>query len=318
MKYQNCFYSEDSFLLDRKVLEESLKLTKNNITEYNLFSYDLAENSFSDFCEQISTESFFSDDRVVILSGVESLKSPDKMLLNLFENYLKKESSSISLIIKLKEKIKKDDSLMSKLIIKYVKINEIKNPDEKEYLNEVYKDSLKDGYEIKKEDIEYLFLKVNKSYARLFNELEKLKLYKLNDKKIKEEDINLLVSDDIDSNIFEVTNYLLEDDKENLIKVYNNLLLKNIKHTQIMSLIFKRLYQLSICKILKNKKRGNDYIQSYLQVSQGQLYYLLNDLKKINSQRLDEMIIALARVDHMIKSGQVDPNYALELFLIRS
>ena len=108
------------------------------------------------------------------------------------------------------------------------------------------------------------------------------------------------------------------NDKKNLIKVYNNLILKNVKPIQILNLIFKRLYQLLVCIKLLKKGKIKDDIAGYLNISSGQLYYLLNDIKKTDKNYLIDKIVYLAKIDYMIKKGYVDPNYALELFLIRS
>ena len=317
MKYQNCFYCDDTFLLDKKVSEEINKLT-NKITDYNLFSYDFSENSFSSFCEQISTPSFFSDSKIVVVSGIYDLKNVSDYELDIFLNYLKKDDSPISLIIKLNTPFKKDYSKICSLIYKYVKITNLSAPLDDDYLKSIEKNILKDGYSIKKEDLEYLFLKVNKSYARFENEILKLKLFKLDDKIISKQDIETAVSADLESNIFKISNYLLGNDKKNLIKVYNNLILKNIKPTQILNLIFKRLYQLLVCIKLLKKGKIKDDIAGYLNISSGQLFYLLNDIKKTDKNYLIDKILYLAEIDYMIKKGYVDPNYALELFLIRS
>ena len=84
--------------------------------------------------------------------------------------------------------------------------------------------------------------------SRIENELEKLKLYKLNEKEITTEDIENLVKKSLDSTIFNLIDKINEKDKVKIFKIYNELLEEGETEEKIMYTIanhYRLLFQIS-------------------------------------------------------------------------
>src|SRR5699024_182405 len=101
---------------------------------------------------------------------------------------------------------------------------------------------------------------------KIMHELEKLKLYKLDEKVITIEDINRIVEKEYDDNIFDFVDCIIAKQKQKAYQIYQHLLLQNEEPMKIMILVanqFRIMYQV---KVLSQDGMSEKEIASFLEI----------------------------------------------------
>ena len=234
-------YGTEKFLIDKEVKNI---ISKNKVDEINISKYDLELNSLNEILDDANTVSLFSNNKLIIVenayifSRVQNKKIEN---LEMLENYLKNSSDTIIIFINNNEKL---DSV--KKIVKLIKekgvikeFNPLKN------INNTVKNMF-DDYKISDSYIKLLIDRVGNSLELIYQEVEKLKIYKINDKIITNKDIEDVVVENINVDIFKFVDDIINKNKKEAIKTYKELLKLNEEPIKIIALLaskFRLMYQ---------------------------------------------------------------------------
>jgi len=304
-------YGTERFLIDKEVKNI---INKNNIEEINISKYDLELNSLNEILDDANTVSLFSNNKLIIVenayifSRIQNKKIDNVEIL---EEYLKNNSDTIIIFINNNEKI---DSI--KKIVKLIKekgvikeFNPLKN------INSTVK-SMFDDYKIGDSSINLLIDRVGNSLELIYQEVEKLKIYKINDKTITNKDIEDVVVENINIDIFKFVDDIINKNKKDAIKTYKELIKLNEEPIKIVALLaskFRLMYQASI---LAKKGYTEEDISGMLGVHKYPVHLAIISGYKYNSKILLKYLNDLANLDIGIKTGEKDKELALELFIL--
>lgn len=319
MNYDNflTFYGDNLYLVGRQIKDAINEISKKeNIDEFNIFYYDFEDDNFEKFLEDATTTSLFSSKKIIYIQNYTSLKSVSESHIKTFEDFVKNNSDVFFIIKASKKPTKSSQDPLSNTIFLYSKFVEVKIPEIENYKEQIAKSLKKEGFTISKENINLIFSKLNNDFARIDSEIKKLCIYKDNTKEILQEDIELCVWESIDDDIFNLIQNLFSKNKKAIIDNYNKLSQLNMKATQIIGMLFSRLSLIAMAKSLAEKRLSNDRIAEMLNVSPGRVYYLLRDAGDNNSKVFYDKINDLALLDYKIKSGEIDQEVGLELYLL--
>ena len=142
-------------------------------------------------------------------------------------------------------------------------------------------------------------------------------IYKINDKLITDNDILECTREKIDINIFSFIDSIVNKDKYNSLKSYKEMIRigeEPIKIIVMLSNQFRLMYQ---TKMLRKKGYNEDDISSILNVKKYPVHLAIQKSMKYTDSILLKYLEELADLDIKIKSGEIDKNFALELFLIK-
>ena len=208
-------YGKEMFLIEKEVKNI---INKNNIEEINISKYDLELNNLNEILDDANTVSLFSNNKLIIVenayifSRVQNKKNDN---IEILENYLKNNNDTIIIFIDNNEKI---DSV--KKIVKLIKekgvikeFNPLKN------INNTVK-AMFDDYKISDNSINLLINRVGSSLELIYQEVEKLKIYKINDKIITNKDIEDVTVENINVDIFKFVDDIINKNKKDAIKTY--------------------------------------------------------------------------------------------------
>lgn len=181
------FYGTEDFLIKQEI--NKIK-EKEKIDNININTYDLENSAVEQIIEDASTISLFSDKKLIIcenayiFTGTTNKKLPEQNT-QILEKYLDSENPDTILIFtiikdKLDERKKITKNLKQKKRIK--EFNKI------ERLDEFTKKQF-EPYQIEKKVINTFINRVGENLNYLYQEIEKIKLYKDKDMIITEEDI---------------------------------------------------------------------------------------------------------------------------------
>ena len=268
-------------------------------------------NNFMDVMEEASMVSLFSPIKVIIVNNfmIDNLNDNELDYLDKFINSKNKDIYII--VISNKVDARKKSYKLFKDNFKIIEVDKMDTNNIYDYIENKIRDN---GYKIDNYNIEYFLSKVGNDINNINSELEKLFIYKNEDKKILKEDIDLLIFDNIDNVIYEFTNAILDDDLDKVKVMYDKFVLDNIGFDYLISTVAGSFRTNLIIKLLNNKNMSNFDIgkviskkEYFVKKSLDRLYrYSLNDLKNY--------INKLAMIDRQFKTGK-DNVGSFELFL---
>lgn len=313
MKNFYLLYSGDGAILNKEIndLEKKLDISDNDIIYYNIDDIDGIIN-------EASTIGMFSLNKFIIINMDSYFKDKkDIPNINLLENYFDSYNSNSYLVF-----VCNSDSIDSRkkivnLIKKYGIVKKLEVNDN--YLNDYVNNYLKDnGYKINNGDVVYFINRVGNNINNVTNELDKLMLYKINDKIINRNDIDLLTVENIDDSIYDLVNCILKNDNEKSIKLYNNFIDNGMDVNQIVAIIAAQIRLLYQVKRLYNSGKSNDEIAKILEFkSVYRVKYLLSDSYYYSESDLVKYLSKLADIDNAIKTSNGDGNMLMQLFIVK-
>ena len=307
------FYSSDSGILSREVDNLRRRL---NMSLDDTINYDI--NNVSDIVNEASTIGMFSLNKFIVINIDSYFKDKNDIPgINLLEEYFDNYNSNSYLIF-----ICNSDTIDSrKKIVNLIKKNGIVKKIEAndsyitDYINGYLKDN---GYSINNSDVIYFINRVGSNINNITNELDKLILYKINDKIITKSDIDLLTIENIDDSIYELVNAILKNDSKKAIKLYYNFINNGMDVNQMIAIVGSQIRLLYQVKRLYNKGKSNEEIANILEFkSVYRVKYLLSDSYYYSEEDLLKYLSKLSTIDEAIKSSNQDGNMLFELFIIK-
>ena len=303
-------YGSNKFLIDKEI-EDIIK--KNEIDSINISNYDLTIDSVKNIVEDANTISLFSENKLIIVDNANIFnrgKTIDD--IELLEEYLNNSNDSTIMIF-----INHNDTVDgTKKITKFIKKNGkildfIKNKDTNSIVKNMF-----DDYIIDFNLINLIIKKVGDNLDIIYQEVEKLKLYKIDNREITKEDIDNLVSENISVDIFKFVDDIINKNKKEALVAYRKLLILNEEPIKLISLIaskFRLMYQ---ANVLSKKGYTDKQISEILKVHPYPVKLALQTGYKYNPKLLLKYINDLADLDIGIKSGEKDKDSSLELFIL--
>ena len=268
-------------------------------------------DTFMDVMEEASMVSLFSPIKVVIVNNFVIDNVSDEEL-DYLDRYINSNNKDVYMIfISNKVDARKKNFKLFKDKFKIIEVDKIDNSNIRDYVVCFVRDK---GYKIDGMNVDYFLSKVGNDINNINNELEKLFIYKYDDKKIDREDIDLLVFDNIDNVIYEFTNAILDNDYDKIKTMYDKFMLDNISFDYLVSTVAGSFRTSLIIKLLSNKNMSNFEIAKVIGKKEFFVKKSLDRLYRYTFNDLSNYINKLAMIDRNFKSGKDNIN-RFELFL---
>lgn len=290
-------------------------INDNKIDEFNINKYDLSNTFLADITNDASSMSLFSDKKLIIVNNAYIFTSSSKKYLEqdlkCLENYLNNINTNTILIFVVNEAKIDERKKIVKLIDKIGEINEYNT------INNIaiIKDLL-DDYQMTDEDIKYLLERVGDNSTLLNTEIEKIKIYKNSTKKITKQDIDLLTAKSLEVNNFKLIDVIINRDKENALKLYQERIIINEEPIAIIVTLANQIRIMYQVKQLYLDGYTENNIASILKIHPYRVKLANQNAKKYDADTLLTYLKKLADLDINIKTGQIDKTLGLELFII--
>ncbi len=311
MKNFYLLYGDDKAILNKEINDLKKKISINDDA---VIYYDIID--VNNIVDEALTIGMFSSNKLIIIDSTSYLSEKKEVsniscLEDYFNNY---NSNSYLLFISNSSSIDSRKKLV-KLISGKGEIKKIEATSD--YLIHYVKDYL-DDYEISGINISYFLSRCGTNINNINNELDKLKLYKLDDKVITKDDIELLTQENMDNSVYDLVNSLLKNDSVRAIKLYREFTENGMDVSQIIAIIAAQIRLLFQVKRLYNSGKSNDEIAKILEFkSVYRVKYLLSDSYYYSEDDLLKYLLKLADIDRDIKLGNVNGNTLLELFIVQ-
>ena len=286
--------------------------------EINISVYRGSEWEISELIADLQTVPFFSDSRVVIVENPGFIVSPkvnDEPFVNALVSYFKKPNESTTFIIYIDQNIDRRRKALNTLV-KYMKREVYDTLSEEDFQQAVNEDLRNSGLKLDFDSRNELMQRLPLDLDNWKNELEKLKLYP---EKIDREVIRQLVAKPLESNVFELTNAVNTRNTARAIEVYHDLLVNNKNDIQGMIGLLAGQFRFMLQAVtLMEQGYNQKEIAEQLNCREGRVYMAFKNSGSRNSRQLLKVLDSLAQLDQNIKSGKVNPQLGLELFLVET
>lgn len=320
MKNFYIFYGKDKNNSDKNSLDYGLiknevdKLIKK-IDTTDIIYYDLETASLIDIINDAETISMFSNKKVIVVENSWFLcANKTNNDIEILEEYIKHPNSNTYLIfVVLTDKIDTRKKITKSLtnIGTVIELNKI---DDKYICNYIKEYISENNYKI--EDITYFKNKVSNNLYDIKNELDKLMMYKINDKIITKSDIDTISIKTMDEEIFTLTDSIILKDTIKSLDLLEEFINRSYDEFHIIMLLASQFRFLFQVKRLYNKNKSEGEIAKILGVNPYRVKFSVKKIYSYSESMILDYIKKLAKMDHDIKLGLIDKRLALELFIV--
>ncbi|HOO67999.1 MAG TPA: DNA polymerase III subunit delta [Bacilli bacterium] len=304
-------YGNESYFID-KFINSIIEQYK----EFEFITYTALEDNVSKVIDDLNTVSLFSSKKVILLNDCYFLTAKKYDIEHKIDDFLTFISGNNENILILS--LKEDSIDKRKKIVKEIEKNaEVKvfNKLNESELIKYIKDYCKNnGYNIDIASINLIIEKLNDDLYIITNELDKLFLYKDNDKNITVSDIETCISKMINANIFDFIDAITKRNIDKALELYDDLILINEEEIKLIIILanqFRLIYQTK--EMYKDGYSEYD-ISKLLEVHP----YRVKLAKNIDVSSSDALkyLRKLGYLDQQIKTGEINKEEGLKKFIL--
>ena len=301
-------YGLESYQITNRIKELQKKY---KIEDINCIKYSF-DNNIKEIIDDASTLSLFSDKKMIVVDNANIF---DSKLNNLdyLESYFHNPNPDTILILTLN--IEKVDT--RRKVYKAFDEKGIVESFNTKFNAYKYVSDLLSDYTITNPTIQLLIKRVGSDPLILKNEIEKLIIYKDNDKIITDQDIINICSYYIDINIFNFMDNIINKKKKEALITYQELLKTGEEPIKIVVMLannYRLMYQ--ACNLQKLGYTEKDMMQ-ITGKSAYPIKLAIQKGYKYDNKVLINIIDELADLDYQMKTSEVDKKLALELFILK-
>ena len=296
---------------DYRIDEEIKKITKN-IDKINITKYDLNVDEIKDAINDAETYSLFQEKKIIIIENANMFTGSTTKDSDIIEKYIENQNLATTLILIVRGEKIDSRKKITKLVQKKGKIIEL---NEDINIDNLIKKELKD-YKIDFQTLSLFKDRVGTNPLIIENGINKIKLYKDN-KEITKEDILNVTCKTIEIDIFKLIDNIVKGNKEKGIEIYHEMLKINEEPLKIVIMLanqFRIMYQ---SKELMMKGYTEKDIASLLKIHPYRVKLALQNSRNYSSKTLLKYLNELADIDIGIKTGKINKDLALELFILK-
>lgn len=305
----------ENYLIDKKIqeLKEKCKIEEDNTIKFNLSDVNVSAAIL-----EASTVSMFQNSKFIICDDCKFLTGEDKKNIehdiDSLIKYLSNPFDDVYLIFIVRnEKLDERKKIVKEMkkMCNLVECKKIENND----LNNTLKNYITSkGYKISSNGISLLIKKVGLDLSLLISEIDKLLLYKDDNKNITIEDINDVVIENIENNIFALTNAIMNKDRDKIFNIYNDLIKSGEDPSKLLVMLANQFRLLLQVKLMASNGYKDNEMVSILKEHPYRIK--LSKENTYSKKILIDKIKKLAELDYNIKSGVIDRYLGFELFLL--
>mgnify|MGYP004518397389 FL=1 len=303
--------SPSNILIDKEIANI---INEKGYKDASITIYDLEETDLATVLEDLDTVSFLTPLKVVIANHAAFLGSgsaEEEKSINHLLKYLDQEILNTLFFLTV-NKID-DRKKIGKELKKKMTFLEL-NPSKDSYI----KTQLA-GYKLENGVIPNIISRVNDNYDMIYQECDKLKLYKIDTKEITNQDVDFLLPIPLekqDQLSFDLIKAIGMQNKKEALLLYNQLKNYDIEILPLMGLLesqYRLLYQV---KLLNNKGYKEEDIAKEMAVHPYRVKKILELGRYSSLKDIKRFILELADLDLKLKTGQADKDIAMEMLIL--
>jgi len=323
MKINNVclLYGREEFLTEWASGEIVRAYSNETSKQFDVSEFDGNSVTAAEIVEACETMPLFSAKRLVLVDrypSLEGAKAPadeDDLL-----DYLKSPAESTILVFTCGEKLDKR-RVITKRVDKIGSNYEFGKLTESELDSWIRKRVKSHGKKISAQELKHLkrltgYFDKESEYNlyRFDNDISKIVL-RCDGDIITKEDIDALVTESINSNIFNLTEMIGDGRKKDAFRTFDHLLTQGVSEYSILGLLCRQYEELLSTKQLKDTGAGVGEITAALKSRDFLVKKNISAASKYKVEELKEILKKLYNADKLIKTGDMESRMALELII---
>ena len=305
-------YGENNYEMDEFIN----KLIKDNEID-NKIVYNYPEDTIESVIEECLYDDLFGSKKIVIYNDSLFLTGKNSFESKALDKYIDSPNENSILIFKvndskLDERKKLVKTLKEKAIV--IEFKELEEKDMPSYIRNYFNNL---NFKIDFNSINEIVSRINNNSKVLVKELEKLYLYRINEKVITLEDVKKVITKyEDDSKIYKLVNAVINKDKASMFIIYKDLSDNKEEPIALIALIANQLRLILQCSILKSDGLSNKEIANKLKEHPYRVELAIKETYNITNNKLRDLLLILADLDLKIKTGEIVKDDALEIFFL--
>ena len=298
---------------DFNIVKKNMDELLSSLNINNIIKYDFTESSMSEILNEVNYVDLFNEKKLIIVSNfsLKKLKEKDEIML---DNYISNMNDNV-IIFRLI-----DDSLdarktITKTLKSKCKVIECKHLDYKnlyDYVATMFKENkINITYNQVKKILD--LCEYNVDYT--INEVEKLLIYKINDKTVTDKDIDDVISRNREKEMFTLIENVLSKNIALSIESFKVLVSGKTESVVVLDNLSKQFRLLYQTKIL-SKSMNESEISKKLIVNPYVIKKLYPYINKYTEEEIINVLYKLSDMDYDIKVQGYDKNKVLESFFL--
>lgn len=300
------------------VVNTNLSLVKNKLEElnpskkYEITYYDYPEKSIPEVIEELDTINFLVPHKIIVFTSctflAASIKKKEEYQLEPLLKYIKNPNPDHILVL-VTDKLYEKNKIVTELK-KHAQILQVESD-----IKEIVKKELV-GYKYDYDFIKTLLYYTNNDVDLALNEIEKLKILKIEEKELTKEDVLSSVRrniDDSDQVFFSLIDNILNKNIKRSLEIYRDLKKANIEETKIIATLASQLRLMYQVKCLEN-----DSDQNIASRIKSKLYPVKKARERAYSyskEQIAKLLGDLFDIDFKMKTSSIDKSLAIEMFI---
>ena len=281
------------------------KIISNN-PDHIYQTIDAEETDFENFVDRLIFKDLFGSKRIFLIKNANKIEN--------FKFFLNLESEDIIIL-------EADKIITSKInVIKEIAlIAEFKKPplweEEKDIVGKITNFFKANGYEIEDSTAKYLYGHIGYNLYKLSNELQKLSLFKDQGNTITRNDIDSVGISNNKSNVFDIINFLIENNKKEALSLLDKVFKKQNPGILLISSWYSHFEKLLYLRTVTNKEISD--ISEFMEIHAYVIETKLKpQAKKFSTKKLLNILKTLANIELKIKQSSISIKLYLEKFIL--
>lgn len=309
-------YGADTFRSLQKLNELKQKFIKT--VDNNAYNVVILENDELDLPKlktEIAATGFLTKKKMII---IKNAFNKDKDFQANFLTFLKKQTDNENAIIIWDEKdLKKEKTDLAKYLLKQKFVQRFELLENSQLKNWVTREIKNRGGKIERDALDELLELASNDLWQLNSEIEKLINFRQG-KIINKQDIENFVKGKIDENIFKLTDAIVNKNKGEAIKIFNELLQSSLESQYIFNMIIRHFKILLQVKDFSDKGQNN-YRDIAKQIGQHPfaVQKSLTQSRSFTFEGLKNIYHSLLETDRKVKTSQAELDTLLNLLIVK-
>lgn len=309
--------------LQQQIREAFLASLNVDQDDLNFAQFDLEQDSLNMVLDEAQSTPFFGDYRLVFvdnpffLTAEKKSNAPEHNIEGLLAYLQQPVDTSIVVFFASYEKLDERKKITKQLkkVATVIDVQPMKEADVRRYLQQTLDN---DGLLMEREAFEMFIRLTDMRLSKAMQELEKLRLYAGEQKRISKQAVEQLVPKSLEHNVFDLTNYVLQGKTEAALRLYDDLHIQGEETIKINAILISQIRLLLQTAILMKVGYQQGNIAETLKVHPYRVKLAMQQARKLNQKELAHLYDELIENDYLIKSGRMDKEFLFQLFVLKT
>lgn len=315
------FYGKESFLVEDLLNSLIQTVLSEDEHDFNLSIFDMRETAVDLAVEDAQTLPFIGAKRVVIMKDAYFLTAQKDEWkvdhsLTLLEEYIKNPVMETAFVIVAPYEKLDERKKITKLLKKEAVVVEAQEFDDRLMAEWIINRAKDKRVSLTDDAVGRLIQLLGKNLLLTTNEIDKLALFVGEDGTVTVDVVDELVAQTIEQDIFMLINAIVSRRIDEALSIFFELMKQKEDPIKLIALLARQIRIQYQVKEMARQGYSQKQMASQLKLHPYVVKLSLQQSERASDKQLHELLDRLADLDFQVKTGQMDKQLAVELFLL--